>query len=468
MVYNFPNKITNIDKEFSNIIDLPNNNSKLLGNLYKDNELLIYINNTLVQTLNSTGITYHVDKTISEDVLYNGGDIIVRNGKIYFNDALNTSNFITYKSSNVLDVTAGSEIELNSPLISCQNNLHVDSKSTVATSITNMSSFAKFEVGGRVCIRGNTGDNSAVLQFIQHGDTVPHGYIFYGEDNNFKIRNDINGNKDMTFSQDGILAAPSITTPSLTSTSSLSLPNNTVTNAMINNLDVTKINFNSNINIGNNTLTVGGTVNNNPSSDNSFYNCLLNNSLKGYFGYNSNADAIYVNTNSSIPLIFFTNNVERFRIYGTGEAQFQGDVQFDEGITSTKRIKTDEYVEAKYFRDTPLVFSTVVNESRSIENYKHIVINASACKLSFRQIDINISEFGNFYLVNNHTATSTITIDISALTVDRDIKLFKNDEPVVEVDKTVSLIVDFTIKKESITQVFYEVKSDTVVLYVKN
>jgi len=188
---------------------------------------------------------------------------------------------------------------------------------------------------------------------------------------------DYNETEKLRINNNGVLCSD------LNVSTSLTLPNNSITSAMINNLDVAKINFNSNIDVNSRNITTTGSM------------------------------------------------------------------------------------QGEYFKGKSLVFSTVINESRLIEFYNHIVINASACKLGFRQIDINISNSGFCILTNNHTATSTITIDISALTIDRDIKLYKNDDPVVEVDKTVALVVDFTINKESITTLTYQVLTDTVVLYVK-
>jgi len=104
MVYIFPNKITNIDQILSNINDLPNNNIKLLGDIYKDGELKFYIDGVNVITIDKNKITYNVEKNISDDFKITGNQLLSiedNKGKLYFTDTFNNlNNYISYDNTD--------------------------------------------------------------------------------------------------------------------------------------------------------------------------------------------------------------------------------------------------------------------------------------------------------------------------------------------------------------------------------
>ena len=429
------------------------------------------------------------------------GDITFSELTINNNDIKN--NMIESVDNGKLNYT--SDVNFNNRNVSNINNIIVGSKMAINSTIEDVIDNARLNVTGRVQIKSISANDSAVIQMQQFNDTDPLGFLFYGEGNTFRIRNAKEGNQDFLFSKEGLLTVPSITTPSLSATTSVSFPNNSVTNAMINNLDVAKINFNGNIDIGNHTLTVGNNLTLDGNGQRNL--SLVNSETTGFVVINMTVGEgttfqMGSKKNGAIDTYFFGRaelssedlTVDKFGNVGVKELLTTKSLTVSTNLTlpnnsvtsaminnlnvskvnfnsdidvNSRNITTTGSIEGKYFKGKSLVFSTAINESRLIEFYNHIIINASACKLGFRQIDINISHSGFCILTNNHTATSTITIDVSALTINRDIKLYKNNDPVVEVDKTVALIVDFTINKESITTLTYQVLTNTVVLYVK-
>lgn len=140
MVLFFPNTLTNIDSILTNIIDLPNNNVLFQGDIYKNGPLRFYIDNTLVQTLDSTGITIDVPKNITDDFKITGNLVMSTEagggkGRLFFTDTTNNlTNYITYESSNKIKIQVG-DLNINSTNTNIVGNLTLPNNSIISSFI---------------------------------------------------------------------------------------------------------------------------------------------------------------------------------------------------------------------------------------------------------------------------------------------------------------------------------------------
>lgn len=285
--------------------EISKNNNKI--SIDNDN-IDFLINDVKVMTINEDEINMNVNVNKSETILHTG-DLIMRSSKLYFNDAINTSNYITYKSSNIIDITAGTEIELNAPLINLQNNLilngnllKIEGEGQRNLQIYNTAnsgfSVLEFKVGN-----AEAGFGSGFQMGATRNTTGTTDHYYFG-------RSGISSN-DLIIKNDGnIEINKTLTTTGLTVSSTLSLPNNSITNTMINNLDIAKVNFTANTTIE--------TDLNIKSATNPTLSLYENTDEQLRIYHNAASNANYFNSKNSHPLIFDINEVEIFRANTNG------------------------------------------------------------------------------------------------------------------------------------------------------
>jgi len=170
------------------------------NHIISPDDLDITIGGTKAMTIKSDAVDFHVSKNTTEDVLHTG-DLIMRNSKIYFNDSLNTTNYITYKASNILDITAATEIELNTPLITTNNDLLIGGGLTVKKEGEAILTLNDTRTSGAsssiILMRGLTLEDNSVDIYLKNGPDFKIMSSFESTDRDLAIFRWNTGNCDI-------------------------------------------------------------------------------------------------------------------------------------------------------------------------------------------------------------------------------------------------------------------------------
>ena len=463
MVLFFPNTLTNEGPEApeGNIKDLPFGNVRFEGNVYKEGPMSFFIDNELVQTLSSDGITIEVPKNITDDFKVTGNILLSTEsskGKLILTDTFtNTANAIEYNSSDGGNkiLLSTSKFNINAFNTDLDGNLTTTGKVAVNDTITNMDSRESLRCKGRLHV-GSAGssDSSSVIQMQKHSDSTPKGFIFYGEDNRFRIRNSASGSdKDFTFDSAGLLTVPSFTVenttnPTLTlkedTTEQLTIYHNSTTNANyinsknthpiildINGTEIARVNT-SGIETNNNNSVKSGQ--------------LIVKSATGNNGVFSDGTS-----GSRTDLNFFTNNLLRMIVEKDGKVTIGDNTQSNSGeqLTVVGSIKCNNVYTTDGVVDDGLV---------TLGNNRHIKIDGNTT-MTVNEDSFKYSDNHHVDILNTANIDSDIEIDFLMTNGVTTINVYIND---AVVDTSVNDTYTYTHKKRSKAS-FWFVKTGTVI-----
>lgn len=500
MVLFFPNTLTNEGpvKPKGNIIDRPDGDVEFSGDVYKTGPLKFYIDNTLIQTLDSSGVDYHVDHNIDVDFKVTGDlllsieDSQTDKGKLVLTDTFtNRNNYIQYKESNTIDITTPNEgvVELNTPDVNVQNRITMQGEletpkikndtellfdiddtekfkingSTIETSndlLIKKSGHTNLTLHSNITEGGASSANVIMLRGQSTTDDYVDIYLENGPD--FRI-------KSSQVSVDRTLATFGWDTGDLDILRDLNATRNVncVDVTASGDVDCAKVTASGNVETSDSLKIFEGTTE----------------QLRIY--HNSTANANYLNSKNSHPLIFDINNTEIFRadtdglkMNGSNDIELSTlNVRSNGGIYALSNSDLDFYTSsAKRMIIESNGNVTVGNISQSGAGEQLTVIGSIKCdnvyttkgivdagevdldNAHYIKIDgnttLNIGDSSFKYSDNHHcdilntsSTDSTLTFDLNGITTGvNTTSVYVND---TAVDTTVSLTYDYTFKKKS-------------------